>query len=128
MCVLSIKVPLRKKSGNLSYAPRIYIYIYIYIYMCVCVCVCVCVSVCVCVFIAVGNRHSDSSSNPGRSSLHLTKCKYSWETNESNFSSSSYGLMVRQTEFFIFFYGNHSWRRKTLNSSPLNSLLEIELV
>ena len=23
MCVLSIKVPLRKKSGNLSYAPRI---------------------------------------------------------------------------------------------------------
>ena len=32
MCVLSIKVPIRKKSGNLSYAPRIYIYIYIYIY------------------------------------------------------------------------------------------------
>ena len=25
MCVLSIKVPIRKKSGNLSYAPRIYI-------------------------------------------------------------------------------------------------------
>ena len=23
MCVLSIKVPIRKKSGNLSYAPRI---------------------------------------------------------------------------------------------------------
>ena len=33
MCVLSIKVPLRKKSENLSYAPRIYIYIYIYIYI-----------------------------------------------------------------------------------------------
>ena len=32
-CVLSIKVPIRKKSGNLSYAYRIYIYIYIYIYM-----------------------------------------------------------------------------------------------
>ena len=31
MCVLSIKVALRKKSGNLSYALRIYIYIYIYI-------------------------------------------------------------------------------------------------
>ena len=30
MCVLSIKVLIRKKSGNLSYAPRIYIYIYIY--------------------------------------------------------------------------------------------------
>ena len=29
MCVLSIKVPIWKKSGNLSYAPRIYIYIYI---------------------------------------------------------------------------------------------------
>ena len=29
ICVLSIKVPIRKKSGNLSYAPRIYIYIYI---------------------------------------------------------------------------------------------------
>ena len=28
MCVLSIKVPIRKKSGKLSYAPRIYIYIY----------------------------------------------------------------------------------------------------
>ena len=25
MCVLSIKVPIRKKSGNLSYAPRIYL-------------------------------------------------------------------------------------------------------
>ena len=25
MCILSIKVPIRKKSGNLSYAPRIYI-------------------------------------------------------------------------------------------------------
>ena len=35
MYVLSIKVPIRKKSGNLSYAPRIYIYIYV----CVCVCV-----------------------------------------------------------------------------------------
>ena len=33
MCVLSIKVPIRKKSGNLSYAPCIYIYIYV----CVCV-------------------------------------------------------------------------------------------
>ena len=30
MCVLSIKVPIRKKSGNLSYAPRMNIYIYIY--------------------------------------------------------------------------------------------------
>ena len=33
MRVLLIKVPVRKKSGNLSYAPRIYIYIYIYIYI-----------------------------------------------------------------------------------------------
>ena len=32
MCVLSIKVPIRKKSGNLCNDPRIYIYIYIYIY------------------------------------------------------------------------------------------------
>ena len=32
MCVLSIKVPIRKKSGNLFNNPRIYIYIYIYIY------------------------------------------------------------------------------------------------
>ena len=29
MCVLSIKVPIRRMSGNLSYAPSIYIYIYI---------------------------------------------------------------------------------------------------
>ena len=32
-CVLSIKVPIRKMSGNLSYASHIYIYIYIYIYI-----------------------------------------------------------------------------------------------
>ena len=31
MCALSIKVPIRKKSGNLFNDPRIYIYIYIYI-------------------------------------------------------------------------------------------------
>ena len=31
MCVLSIKVPIRKMSGNLFNDPRIYIYIYIYI-------------------------------------------------------------------------------------------------
>ena len=29
MCVLSIKVPIQKKSGNLFNDPRIYIYIYI---------------------------------------------------------------------------------------------------
>ena len=47
MCVLSIKVLIRKKSGNLFNDPRVYIYIYV----CVCVCVCVraCVRVCVCV-------------------------------------------------------------------------------
>ena len=28
MCVLSIKVPIRKKSGNISNDPCIYIYIY----------------------------------------------------------------------------------------------------
>ena len=33
MCVLSIKVPILKKSGNLFNDPRIYIYIYIYIYV-----------------------------------------------------------------------------------------------
>ena len=27
MCVLSIKVPIRKKSGNLFNDPRIYIYV-----------------------------------------------------------------------------------------------------
>ena len=32
MCVLSIKVPIRKKSGNLFNDPRIYIYIYIYMH------------------------------------------------------------------------------------------------
>ena len=30
MCALSIKVPIRKKAGNLYKVPRIYIYIYIY--------------------------------------------------------------------------------------------------
>ena len=32
MCVLSIKVPTRKKSGHLFNDPHIYIYIYIYVY------------------------------------------------------------------------------------------------
>ena len=36
MCVLSIKVPIRKKSGNLFNDPRVYIYIYIYVCVCVC--------------------------------------------------------------------------------------------
>ena len=31
MYVLSIKMPIRKKSGNLFNDPRVYIYIYIYI-------------------------------------------------------------------------------------------------
>ena len=31
MCVLSIKVPIQKKSGNLSYAPRIYITFCLYL-------------------------------------------------------------------------------------------------
>ena len=45
MCVLSIKVPIRKKSGNLSYAPRISsdsACTQTHTYVCVCVCVCVC--------------------------------------------------------------------------------------
>ena len=49
MCVLSIKVPIRKNLETYSMiVVYIYIniymcvYIYIYIYMCVCVCVCVC--------------------------------------------------------------------------------------
>ena len=33
MCVLSIKVLIRKKSGNLSYAPRMSVYVGVYIYM-----------------------------------------------------------------------------------------------
>ena len=28
MCVLSMKVAIRKNSGNISYAPRIYIYMF----------------------------------------------------------------------------------------------------
>ena len=40
MRVRSIKVPIRKTSGNLPNEPRIYIYIYIYVCVCVCVCVC----------------------------------------------------------------------------------------
>ena len=33
MCVLSLKVPIRKKSGNLLNDPRIYIYIYILVHV-----------------------------------------------------------------------------------------------
>ena len=53
MCVLWIKVPIRKMSGNLFNDPRMCIYIYVYIYTCVCVCVCVCVFVCVCVCVCI---------------------------------------------------------------------------
>ena len=82
MCVLSIKVPIRKKSGNLFNDPRIFLHIYIYMctylnthvyiwiiwyrytyilyiykcacmYTCMCVCVCVCVCECVCVHVYV---------------------------------------------------------------------------
>ena len=61
MCVLSIKVPIRKKYGNLFNDPRIYYlftyitYMYIYINNCICVFIFVhfhiyiCVCVCVCV-------------------------------------------------------------------------------
>ena len=34
MCVLSIKVPIRKKSGNLSYAPRIYLSVSVSLFVC----------------------------------------------------------------------------------------------
>ena len=34
MCVLPIKVPIRKKSENLFNDPRMYIYIFIYICVC----------------------------------------------------------------------------------------------
>ena len=80
MCALSIKVPIRKKSGNLFNDLRMYIYIFgnvcsykcvcLYIYMsisiyvcvrararvCVCVCVCVCPSgifACISVWICI---------------------------------------------------------------------------
>ena len=33
MCLLSIKVPIRKKSGNSFNDPRTCVYIYIYIYI-----------------------------------------------------------------------------------------------
>ena len=38
MCLLSIKVSIRKKSGNLFNDPRVYIYIYACGRVCVCVC------------------------------------------------------------------------------------------
>ena len=70
MCVLSIKVPIRKKSGNLFNDPRMCVFIYIcmhvyisifihryilhiYIYVCVCIYICVCVYVYVYIFVCV---------------------------------------------------------------------------
>ena len=46
MCILSTKVPIRKKPGNLFNDPRINVHMYVCMYVCVCVCKC---SVCVCV-------------------------------------------------------------------------------
>ena len=48
MCVLQIKVPIRKKSGNLLNDPRIYIYIY--------VCVCGCTHAHIYIYIFIYNR------------------------------------------------------------------------
>ena len=54
MCVLSIKVPKRKKSGNLFNDPRIYLSIYLYvcmylsIYLSVCMYVSIYLSMSVC--------------------------------------------------------------------------------
>ena len=56
MCVLSIKVPIRKKSGNVFNDPRIYIYIYIYRYVYLCVCVCVCAYIYVEIYFIVGPK------------------------------------------------------------------------
>ena len=50
MRVLSIKVPIRKKSGNLLTDPRIYIYIYI------CVCVCVCIYIYIYIYLMVRTK------------------------------------------------------------------------
>ena len=52
ICVLSIKVPIRKKSGNLFNDPSIYIYIYACKYTCVCISigityVCIFMDVCI---------------------------------------------------------------------------------
>ena len=68
LCVLSIKVLIRKMSGNLFNDTCVYIYIYIYLYIhvcarsrvCACVFVCVsrylCVSVCLSVLYALIDR------------------------------------------------------------------------
>ena len=65
MCALSIKVPIRKKSGNLFNDPEAMndremwrervrdIRDDDYIYVCVCVCVCVRVCVCVLVYVCI---------------------------------------------------------------------------
>ena len=91
MCVLSIKVPIRKKSGNLFNDHRIYIY--------VCVCVCVCkdlfteyykgtnkvaneyLTLCKCIWsargrmvIIVGSSCKSPSSNPEQGCLHFAWC------------------------------------------------------
>ena len=56
MCVRSIKVPIRKKYGNLFNDPRIY--------MCVCVCVCVLLFLC-----TNNSRTSNENTNPGARNL-----------------------------------------------------------
>ena len=52
MCVLSIKVLIRKKSGNIFNDPRIYIYIYIYIYsVCLYKQTILYIYICICIYI-----------------------------------------------------------------------------
>ena len=50
--------------------------------------------------IGVGNGHGDTSSKPGRSWLHFIWHLYPWEWYESNYSPSSYGQIVGQTDSF----------------------------
>ena len=63
--------------------------------LCVRVCVCVCVwrSDRDVIIIVIGNGHDHLSSNHGRACLHLIYCKCTLETNESNYSPSSYEVI-----------------------------------
>ena len=60
----------------------------IYIYMHTSIVIYICIYICAhgVMVIAIGNGHSDMSSNPGREWLPFT-----WEKYESNYSPSSYG-------------------------------------
>ena len=106
-------MPVQKKSGKLSNAPRIYIYIYIfiYIYIYICICVCVCVTqshlthsnvgiyIYIYIYIQSISQHL-KNEEPGKSKIKNNKQCF----NVLNKTCLNNNLLPKYTRFNIYIY------------------------